>query len=137
MVRSAQHEPMPKRMEMATGMHCEGRIPAHSVDSAAGVAYYWGEPRKNTLLSQWTYSKSIHQPLRQAPGDVSCGILSSYSVNPSACWALGKNIPRSVLSFLCQHLFSPPYGHIVLRKKKILYIYIKSVDTFIYFVWCC
>ncbi|KAK4830001.1 hypothetical protein QYF61_008171 [Mycteria americana] len=46
---------MPKRMEMATGMHSEGRIPARSADSAAGIAYYWGEPRKNTLLSQWMY----------------------------------------------------------------------------------
>lgn len=39
-----------ENMEMETGMHCDGQIPVHGAGSAAGVAYYRGEPRKNALL---------------------------------------------------------------------------------------
>lgn len=45
---------------MATGMHCEGRIPAHGADSAAGAAYLLGRTEKNTLLLyRPTVSQSI------------------------------------------------------------------------------
>lgn len=37
--------------ETATGMPCVGWISVHGADSAAGVAFCRGEPRKNTLLS--------------------------------------------------------------------------------------
>lgn len=39
-----------ENMEMATGMHCDGHTPVHGADSAAEVACYRGEPRKNTLF---------------------------------------------------------------------------------------
>lgn len=117
--RCTRRQPVPKSMEVApripTRIPSKGWIPSCSVDSAAGVAQLLGR-NKEKQVTAVDLQEDNPSASRQAPGDASRELFSSYSVNRSACWTLGRNIPTSVLQFLCQHLSPAPYGHVVFRK---------------------
>lgn len=117
-----------ENMGMATGMLCDGQIPVHHADNAAGVACYRGEPRKNAL-----FPSGPTVSLKTSTRRCLLWCFHGYSMSPWGFWPLGRNITTSVLWFLCQHLCPAPYGHVL--RKKILYIYIYKKCRYFY-IFC-